>query len=121
MTKRTVGLDEAAAILNISKEALRKRIKRGTIEAEKDNNGRWKITIDDAGQDSRQDAGEDVSSTLVGAMQKEIDFLRKELERKDHILMALTQKIPQLEAQKQDQERQEQDRLPWWKRLFKKE
>jgi predicted site-specific integrase-resolvase len=110
MTKRTYSLDEAAGILGLSKEALRKRIRRGSIDATKDEAGRWQVIIEDAGQAIGQDAGQDASSPLVKALQKQIDFLEKELERKDHILMALTQKIPQLEAPKE----QEEERRSWW-------
>lgn len=118
MTKRTFSLDEAAGILGLTKEALRKRIKRGSIVAEKDGSGMWQVILEDADQDGRHDTGQDVSSPVVQAMQSEIDFLRHELERKDHIIMALTQKIPQLEAPKEEnqnnQEKDQEKRRRWW-------
>ena len=117
MTKRTYSLDEAADILGTTKEALRKRIKRGSIEAEKDGAGRWQVRLEDAGQDGRQDKGQDASSPVVQAMQKHINFLEaelekrnKEVERQAHIVMALTQKIPLLEAPKE----QETEPRRWW-------
>lgn len=114
MTKRTVTLDEAARIMGASKEALRKRIKRGTIDAKKDTNGRWLVTVD---QDTGEDAVRDTSRTLVDVMQKEIEYLRQENERKDHIIMSLTQRVPLLRAREDKLEGK--DKRPWWKRIFK--
>ncbi|MCA1731724.1 MAG: hypothetical protein LC751_20685 [Actinobacteria bacterium] len=37
-------------------------------------------------------------SELVGEMRDQIDWLRREVERKDTIIMSLTQRIPELEA-----------------------
>ncbi len=120
MTKRTVSIGEAATLLGISRDAVRKRIQRGTIEAKKGSNGRWMVTVDlDIVQDAGEDTGGDTSRPLVQAMQQEIDFLRKELERKDHILLALTQKIPLLEAPKEPQQ-EEGEALPFWKKIFNK-
>ena len=93
---RTYSIDEAAAMLSISRDAVRKRISRGPLEAKKDKSGRWRVII----PDERPDTDRTTSGQASRQMQEEIDFLRKELERKDHILMALTQKIPQLEAPK---------------------
>ena len=123
MTKRTVGLDEASKLLGISREALRKRAARGTIDAHKDANGRWLIVLDN-GLDDQPDSGLDTSRTLLDTMEREIEYLRRENERKDHIIMTLVQRVPQLEAPRQDhQVKQEDDqkRKPWWKRLFKKD
>lgn len=116
MTRTGHDLDAAAAVLGISKEALRKRIKRGSIEATKDNAGRWQVYIEDtrpdAGEDTRpdnvQDAVLDAYRTTLDAQNRHIEFLQKELERrgdeiyrKDRIILDLTQKIPQLEAPKE--------------------
>ena len=117
MTKRTVSIGEASSILGLTRDAIRKRIKRNSIEAKKDKNGQWQISVEDTVQDTGEDNGEVASRTLVDVMQREIDFLRKELERKDHILMALTQKIPLLEAPKEDKPSEE--RVPFWRRWWK--
>ena len=101
---RKTDLETAARILGISVDAVRKRIKRGKLEAEKDESGRWRVLLPD-------EIPDDVHN-IVDILRRENEFLKAELERKDHILMALAQKIPQLEAPK------EQDRQPWWKRIF---
>ena len=106
-TKRTVSPNEAAAILGISKDAVRKRIKRGTLDAFKDSSGRWQINLSDDdrtdGQDKSTDKTDDKAdmSGRVQALQDEITFLRKELERKDQLMAMLMQRVPQLEAPKQ--------------------
>ncbi len=117
MTKKTVGLDDAARLMGISKEALRKRIKRGTVEARKGKDGRWQVTVD---QDTGEDTGRDAGRTLVQAMQEEIEYLRRESERKDVIIMNLTNKIPMLEAPKEDETSRRREILPWWQRILKR-
>lgn len=107
-TKRTVGVDEAARILGISKEALRKRIKRGTVGAVKDAAGKWRVILEDKGPDNGQDGGQDTSGTpyrtaqddLIEHLKSEIEFMRQELHRKDVIIMSLSDGIKQLEAPK---------------------
>lgn len=104
---RTMTIETAAAVLGISKEAVRKRIQRGTLEAVKDATGRWQITLDDTGRTDGQDTGQDdpgrvqANSDAVQAMRDEIIFLRKELERRDQLMAMLMQRVPQLEAPKQ--------------------
>jgi hypothetical protein len=81
-------LDIAAASerLGVSPEALRKRIRRGTVTSEKQD-GRWYICLDndqDTGQDTswtQQDTVQDTGrDALVEQLQSEVDFLRTELE-----------------------------------------
>lgn len=110
-TKQTVTLDKAAGILGISKDGIRKRIQRGTIEAVRDSAGRWKVVIENKPRTTKKDTVQDKSATVTDILQQQIDFLKQELERKDHIIMALTQKVPLLEAPKQG---------GLWSRLFKR-
>ena len=133
MTGRTVSIAEAAHILGISTEALRKRIKRGTIKARKNGDGQWLVVLDGTetrgsvlgdGQDSVHDDILDVhpsSGVLEETLQDEITFLREEISflhqevgRLDTIIMALTQNLKLLEAPKQGTEIR---RLSWWSRL----
>ena len=90
-------LADAAVRLGISREALRKRINRGSIPAEK-RQGRWVVFLEaDTGTDAasrQQDAGQDNTrhepdaerdtkeDALVAALRDEIGFLRSELERR---------------------------------------
>ena len=41
-------LKEASEVLGLSPDALRMRIKRGTMDGEKDTEGRWQVWIDTA-------------------------------------------------------------------------
>jgi hypothetical protein len=96
---------QAAAALNISQDAVRKRIARRTMSYDRDESGRVYVylspseTVHKTGQDTVQDdATKTVQDAYVRSLQDQIAFLRRELERKDAILLNLTERIPQLEA-----------------------
>jgi len=115
------GLDrltvaEAAERLGITQDAVRKRIARGSIAHERDPEGRIFVyldtfersskTVQDSGQDASYQDGDQTSKTVQDAgqdkytesLEDQIQFLRRELERKDAIILSLTQRIPELEA-----------------------
>jgi len=135
-------VDQAAKRLGISESAVRQRIHRGTIESEKDENGRLVVYLT---ADDTQDNGDttpvvqdyiDALKSQIEAVENDRDEWREEARRKDHIIMALTQRIPELEAAPEPQESavidSESDvkgdvpREPaadeisksWWQRLF---
>jgi hypothetical protein len=133
MIERTVSIAEAAHILGTSTEALRKRIKRGTVKARKNGDGQWLVVLDgteswgNVQEDSKDivhDSMPDVhseSSPLEEALRDEVTFLREEISflheevgRLDSIIMALTQNVKLLETSKH---RPEVSRLSWWSRL----
>lgn len=100
-------VQEAAEILGTSVDAIRGRIRRGTLDSLKVE-GVVYVLLDAANReqhadqsppnpsDSRQLTAD--QSELVGEMRDQIDWLRREVERKDTIIMSLTQRIPELEA-----------------------
>src|SRR5215217_8909252 len=112
-----VTVEEAARLLDVSVDAVRKRIERGTLRSEKVGKTRY-VFLDDVmtqhdSDRTRQDYGPDADRTqhdtdmtaLVASMQDQIDTLKQELEdrkeearRKDAILMTMAQRIPELEA-----------------------
>jgi excisionase family DNA binding protein len=116
-TSGHVTVEEAARLLDVSVDAVRKRIERGTLRNEKVGKTRY-VFLDDVmiQQDAdrtRHDFGPDADRTqhdtdmtvLVASMQNQIDALKQELEerkeearRKDAILMTMAQRIPELEA-----------------------
>ena len=108
MTKRIVYLDAAADILGLSKEAIRKRIKRGSIEAKKDAAGRWLITLPDNVQDGVNGHGQAEKDAIYKLLQERIEELREERDFYKHLLLSREQRILQLEAGKKDQGR------AWW-------
>ncbi len=100
-----VSVPEAADLLGVTQSAIRKRIQRGTIPWDKDSEGRTFVYVDsletshETGQDKSQDAAEGQSrDELLEVYRDQVEFLRRELERKDTLLMSLMQRIPELEA-----------------------
>jgi hypothetical protein len=74
------------------------RVKRGTLEADRD--GRQVFVLLDtvgSGVGSQPD-----SSALISRLEDEVRFLREELARKDAILLRMAESIPQLEAPSQE-------------------
>src|ERR671910_3006115 len=101
-----VTVVEAAARLGVKEQAIRKRIQRGTLAHDKDEDGRVHVYLDPeyvaTGAGNGIDTGMD---TLVQSLQEQIVYLRQESEDwkeearcKDTIIMSLTQRIPELEA-----------------------
>jgi excisionase family DNA binding protein len=118
-TGRTVA--EAAEVLGISPEAVRKRIARGTLEAKKLDGETWTVYLDDVPTDRTTDQTEDESHfwKLINDQKQEIERLRQELEREKARVDMLIERIPpQLPAP--EQASTEEERLPWWQRLFGK-
>ena len=102
---------QAADALNISQDAVRKRIARDTISHDRDESGRVYVylspseTVHKTVQDTTQDdASKTVQVSYIRSLEDQIAFLRQELERKDRILLNLTERIPELEAPSEAQE-----------------
>ena len=103
MDRLTVA--EAAVRLGVKEQAIRKRIQRGTIAHDKDDDGRVHVYLDPEDGVTGTGAGVDSGiSTLVQSLQDQIGYLRQEAEdwkeearRKDTIIMSLTQRFPELE------------------------
>jgi excisionase family DNA binding protein len=126
---------QAAHRLGVTQDAVRKRIARGTIRHEKDYEGRIFVYLDTFERESKtdQDANQD---KYTRSLEDQIDFLRRELERKDTIIMALSQRIPELEGSPEpredhmtDSEETAKDKVPpeqqepsqrrsWWRTFF---
>ncbi len=90
--------------MGVSQDAVRKRIRRNTIDYDQDPDGRIYVYVDSS--EIAQDESSDASiERLVQAQHEYIDFLRRELEtrteeirRRDSIMAALTQRLPEIEA-----------------------
>jgi hypothetical protein len=105
---------QAAAALSISQDAVRKRIARRTIPHDMDESGRVYVylspseTVHKTDQDTlRDDASKTVQDAYIRSLEDQIAFLRRELERKDTILLSLTERIPELEAPQEPSEEAE--------------
>lgn len=107
-------VQEAAEILDITVDAVRGRIRRGTL-ASKKVDGQVYVLVDVVSReqhaeqsrtehaDSRQlteDQARLVESLQerISASDDQIGWLRREVERKDTIIMQMAQRIPELEA-----------------------
>src|SRR5215217_386610 len=116
-SRRRVSVDEAARILGLTVDAVRKRVQRGTIEHEKDRAGRVRIILDSPDNASTlQDESPDTTGqadALIAAkdetieelrdrvrrLEREVDTRNEEIRRRDHLLAAALERIPpQLEA-----------------------
>jgi len=114
-----VTVQEAAQRLGISQDAVRQRIRRGSMRHDKDGKGRVYVYLDptntratpvhDAPRGTVHDASR--SNELVTELRNRIQFLETELtdrkeesRRKDHIIAALTQRIPELEPPSEPRE-----------------
>ena len=111
---------EAADVLGITVDAVRGRMRRGTLDSVKldgvvyvllDATNREQQSDEPATESadaSRQTADESglVSdqSELVGDLRGQVDWLRREVERKDTIIMQMAQRIPELEAASEPRE-----------------
>ena len=105
---------EAADELGITVDAVRGRIRRGTLDSVK-LDGVVYVLLDATNREHQNDESATESadasrlaadesglvgdqSELVGDLRGQIDWLRREVERKDTIIMQMAQRIPELEA-----------------------
>ena len=96
-----LSLREAAKLLGISEDGVRKRVKRGSIPHERDEDGKLYVYLDasQTEDDMSGDASGDAPVwTLVDQLRSENEYLREESRRKDHIIAGLVERIPELEA-----------------------
>jgi hypothetical protein len=105
---RRLTLREAAGDLGVSIEAVRKRVKRGSLRSEKAPDGRVYVYLD-AGGDAGGEPGLGAASTdvvpLVAELRKTVEDLRVRLDRSEQanaemrrIVAGLVQRVPELEA-----------------------
>src|SRR5215212_11236334 len=90
-TNQRATVPEAAELLGITAEAVRMRIKRGTLRAERQG-GRVFVLL---GQAQPTDQPSE-PTTLISEMRSRIQFLEDELQRKDAILLNMTEAMKAL-------------------------
>ena len=119
-----VTVQEAAQRLGISQDAVRQRVRRGSLRCDKDDKGRVYVYLNPTNtrptivHDTPPDNVHDASrNELVTELRERIRFLEAELadrkeesRRKDHIIAALTQRIPELEPATEPREYSERER-----------
>jgi hypothetical protein len=137
---------DAAERLGITKEAVRKRISRGTLRSDKDTDGTVHVYIPSSGTPSGTASEVIGRDELVEALRDQIEDLRRERDEwreqarvADRLLAAALERIPpQLEAPRAERaspeseaspgptdapteasvEAQEGVQRPWWRRVF---
>jgi hypothetical protein len=108
-TNQRYTVHEAALLLGLSIDAVRKRAERGRLKREKDPDGTVHILLDpaqaEAGQRATVEETATSHGTLINSLQDQIEYLRRELDirneelrRKDHLLAATLERIPELES-----------------------
>jgi hypothetical protein len=95
-------IQEAARQLGVSEGAVRKRVTRGTLQHEKEDDGRVYVYLDARdrrGVDTGQDEGVDPNNNaLISQLRDEVAYLRDENRRKDEIIMQQAMTMRQLTA-----------------------
>jgi hypothetical protein len=142
LERERVTVQEAARQLGITESAVRKRVQRRLLDHDKEPDGRLYVYLDtqDIDRDQVRDSSYDM---LVRRLENENEFLRRELERKDAILLNMTEAMKALSPPSQETppderesphtvgeeperagprpvtvESQESVQRPWWRRVF---
>jgi hypothetical protein len=143
--QRRTTVAEAAEILGISAEAVRGRIRRGTLPVERES-GTVYVLLEEAEQDrttadqprTTGDQPDDRTDLLITELQDRVRSLEEANRENRRIIAALTSRIPQLEAPSEARESPEtvdeqQGRgqphsdapgapqgvqRPWWRRVL---
>ena len=144
-TNRRTTVAEAAEILGISAEAVRGRIRRGTLPVEREG-GRVYVLLDATAHgrttdgQSRTTAGQptDRTDALIAELKDRVRSLEEANRENRRIIAALTSRIPQLEAPQEPSDAaqtveeapdrakprpttagaHEDAQRPWWRRVF---
>ncbi len=142
-----VTVDEAARLLGIERQSVKKRIQRRKLRSEKDASGEVYVWLDLS--ETVRDGSTDKSGTgrdeLVEALRDQVADLRARLDReqeanREHrrLLAGLIERVPELEAPQERAEspetggegpegaepqsgaegRQVGPERPWWRRMF---
>jgi hypothetical protein len=143
LERERVTVQEASRRLGVTESAVRKRVQRRLLEHDKEADGRLYVYLDT--QDMERDEVRDSSyDMLVRRLENENEFLRRELERRDTILLNMTEAMKALSPPSQETppderesprtfdeeperaeeprpatgETQEGVQRPWWRRWF---
>ena len=144
-----LSVAEAARVLGVTRDAIHKRINRGSIEHEKGEDGRFYVYVDistselDTSTDESKDKSKvETLERLLENQQDRISFLERELERRGdeterlHQIVAgltrataeLSARLPELGAPSEppgapeivtEKPQVPVERRSWWQRMFR--
>jgi len=101
---------DAARVLGISEGAVRKRVERGKLSAERTPDGRLLVFLDATTTDATRDTTHDRPRLSRGdrytrSLEDQVEYLRQQLERRDEelrehrrLLAGLIERVPELKA-----------------------
>jgi hypothetical protein len=111
LERERVTVQEAARRLGITESAVRKRVQRRVMGHDKEADGRLYVYLDT--QDTYRDKVRDSSyDMLVRRLENENEFLRRELERKDTILLNMTEAMRALHPPAREEPLEEERESP---------
>ena len=109
-TTLRVTVIEAASILGITPDAVRSRLRRGTLHKETSEDGTVYVRLDTEGPAGLNDQTTDRTAdqttlAYINELKSEIDYLKEtvakrdeEIRRRDHLLATALERIPAIEA-----------------------
>jgi hypothetical protein len=133
-----MSVAEAARALGVSVQAVHGRVNRGTIEHEREDGMVYVYLSDEelGNQPVDNPVINEVYNAYIDSLKSEIQNLREETRRKDHLLAAALERIPAIEAPSEPAEspvspsetqsrgdvspdpQNSSERLSWWRRLL---
>jgi excisionase family DNA binding protein len=145
MTSQRLTVQEAAEVLGTSVDAVRMRVRRGSLQSKKDPDGRVYVWVDEDSSETKPGLDGE-PSMLISAKDETIHILTQQLEAERRaneenrrIIAALTSRIPAIEAPPDEREATEMasgeperaapqfdardrqegaQRRSWWRRMF---
>jgi hypothetical protein len=142
MTDTRLTLRQAAAVLDVSESAIRKRVERGTLRSDKGPDGKRYVYLDTVADNMADTSATLEGDVLISELRAHNDTLREQLEaeRQAHaearrIIAGLVERIPAIEAPSEARESPETatdepqrgniprvperpSERPWWRKIF---
>jgi hypothetical protein len=103
--EQRLTLAEASAVLGVSKDAVRMRVRRNTLRSEKGEDGRVYVFVNTTRDDVHTEPQSDTSQELVEVLRAQVEDLQSRLDRETEanrenrrIIAGLIERVPELEA-----------------------
>jgi hypothetical protein len=127
--RRRLDLREAAEVLGLSVDAVRKRVKREALESEKGPDGRVYVFLDD---DQESVTPRSDTDRLISTLEEQLRLEREAHAEARRLLAAALERIPAIEPpespetpsepvpgpQTPPQAETPPERVPWWRRVL---